>query len=162
MSVSKDVEASQRFIIRRLMSEDVDQAVVDQLNILLRQVSSTAEPLTLEFVRHLVEVTPTYVAEVGDRIVGHVNRVDTVHLAGMTSWIEDLVVDEEFRNGGIATALMQQAMKGLPIKSKHLNLTSKVTRGGAHRLYAFLGFDKRDGSDGKPATTVWRWVPSQD
>lgn len=97
-------------------------------------LSKSAAPLTLEYILHLVAVTPTYVAETDGRIVAHTNRVDTVHLAGMTSWIEDVVVDEPYRKDGIATALLQRVMKELPPKAKHLNLTSKVTRGDAHGL----------------------------
>lgn len=91
-----------------------------------------------------------YVALADGIIVGMVQRVDVHHVVRMKSWIEDFVVDQNWRGQGIASRLLEAAVAGAPAESASVNLTSKVSRPDSHRLYAKLGFKLRE------EATIWR------
>jgi ribosomal protein S18 acetylase RimI-like enzyme len=72
---------------------------------------------------------------------------------GVRAWIEDVVVDERARGRGIAAALTQAALR---LAAQHgartVDLTSRPDREAANRLYARLGFRRRE-------TNVYRYEP---
>lgn len=64
---------------------------------------------------------------------------------GMRSIVEDVVVDTEYRNKGIAKALMQSAIEiARRAGANGVSLTSNPQRVAANRLYLSLGFQKRE------------------
>jgi len=65
--------------------------------------------------------------------------------SGIRAHIEDLVVDNEMRNKGIANALMKKAMQSALMRGANgVILTSHSRRISAIRLYESLGFKKWD------------------
>jgi len=138
-------------VIERL-TEATPEAV-GQINRLLPQLSLKAKNLDLARLGQIVEMPGSmYVARVDGVIVGMVQRVDVFQPRRIKSWIEDYVVDEAFRGQGIATRLLKTAIDEAPTEAESVNLTSKLVREDAHKLYAKLGFVQRD------ETTVWRLI----
>lgn len=64
---------------------------------------------------------------------------------GVRSIVEDVVVDTDFRNKGIAKALMQSAIEiAREAGANGIALTSNPQRAAANRLYLSMGFQKRE------------------
>jgi GNAT superfamily N-acetyltransferase len=135
-----------------ILTEATPEAV-EQINHLLPQLSLKAKNLDLARLKQIVQMSgSTYVARVDGAIVGMAQRVDVYQPRRIKSWIEDYVVDEAFRGQGIATRLLRMAIDEAPPAAESVNLTSKLVREDAHKLYAKLGFVQRD------ETTVWRLI----
>ncbi len=67
-------------------------------------------------------------------------------------YIDDLVVDEKFRNKGLGTQLMQQAVDTAREKgAAYVDFTSRPRRDASNNLYEKLGFEKRE-------TNVYRLI----
>lgn len=65
--------------------------------------------------------------------------------SGLRAWIEDVVVDADYRNRGIGEALSQAAMqRAVQAGAKTVDLTSRSSREAANRLYRRLGFTLRE------------------
>jgi ribosomal protein S18 acetylase RimI-like enzyme len=70
---------------------------------------------------------------------------------GVRAWIEDVVVDREWRGRGVAEVLCREALNRASARgARTVDLTSRPTREAANRLYRRLGFVQRD-------TNVYRW-----
>lgn len=64
---------------------------------------------------------------------------------GIHAWIEDVVVDENFRNQGFAAALTTAAVQyAKDNQAKSVSLTSRPARIAANQLYQKMGFQKID------------------
>ncbi|MBI4761192.1 MAG: GNAT family N-acetyltransferase [Chloroflexota bacterium] len=64
---------------------------------------------------------------------------------GIRSIVEDVVVDTDFRNKGVAKALMRSAIEIARLAGANgVSLTSNPQRVAANRLYLSLGFQKRE------------------
>jgi ribosomal protein S18 acetylase RimI-like enzyme len=69
---------------------------------------------------------------------------------GMRAWIEDVVVDQRARGGGVGEALVREAIRIAGENgARTIDLTSNRSREAANRMYRKLGFSRRD-------TTVYR------
>jgi ribosomal protein S18 acetylase RimI-like enzyme len=61
--------------------------------------------------------------------------------SGLHAWIEDVVVDREYRRRGIGEALTLTTIRAAREMGAHsLSLTSRPARQAANRLYLRLGF----------------------
>ena len=64
---------------------------------------------------------------------------------GARAVIEDVVVDEKYRNRGIAKALMTRAIElAREAGTSNISLTSNPKREAANLLYQHMGFQKRE------------------
>jgi ribosomal protein S18 acetylase RimI-like enzyme len=71
---------------------------------------------------------------------------------GVRAWIEDVVVDETARGAGVAAALTNAALDhARRFGARTVDLTSRPEREAANRLYARLGFERRE-------TNVYRYT----
>ncbi|MCJ7622027.1 MAG: GNAT family N-acetyltransferase [Anaerolineaceae bacterium] len=62
---------------------------------------------------------------------------------GVHAWIEDVVVDTDYRGRGIGEALSRIAIEAaVGMRAKSISLTSNPSREAANRLYQRLGFVK--------------------
>jgi ribosomal protein S18 acetylase RimI-like enzyme len=71
---------------------------------------------------------------------------------GGKAWIEDVVVDENFRGQGLSKLLVLHAIEF--VKSQHiplLMLTSNPSRIAANKLYQSMGFERKE-------TNVYRMI----
>jgi ribosomal protein S18 acetylase RimI-like enzyme len=66
-------------------------------------------------------------------------------LTGVRAWIEDVVVDYEYRRKGIGEKLNQTALRrAARAGARTVDLTSRPSRESANRLYRRMGFNKRE------------------
>lgn len=71
---------------------------------------------------------------------------------GVRAWIEDVVVDEEVRGGGVGALLVRRALDlAFEAGARTVDLTSRPSREAANRLYQRLGFELRE-------TNVYRFT----
>ena len=136
---------------------EVTDELVDGLNQLLPQLSTSASPLTTAGVEELVASTATtvFIARDDDRIVGSLTLVIFPIPTGLRAWIEDVVVDGSARGAGVGEALTNAAVE--EARSRHvrsIDLTTRPSRKSANRLYARLGFELRE-------TNVYRFVVTE-
>jgi ribosomal protein S18 acetylase RimI-like enzyme len=137
--------------------EPVDVAtpeLVTSLNVLLPQLSSNAQPLSLADLETLVHSPSTtlFVARNEDDVVGTLTLVVFPIPSGERAWIEDVVVDEGARGLGVGEALTRAALDVARSNGvRTVDLTSRPSREAANALYLKLGFERRE-------TNVYRFL----
>jgi ribosomal protein S18 acetylase RimI-like enzyme len=142
------------------MSADVTIEVADRatpevlngLNRILPQLSSSAPPLTLEQLDDICVNDTVFIARDNGVIVGSLTLVIFRLPTGLRAWIEDVVVDEAARGKGVGEKLNKAAIKAtFDSGARTLDLTSRPSREAANRLYQKLGFKARE-------TNVYRFA----
>ena len=121
--------------------------LVEDLNRLLPQLSSTAAPITMEFATRLVDSPELtlFVARSDAHVVGTLTLVTFVIPTGVRAWIEDVVVDKSARGMGVGEALTSAAIsKARELGARSIELTSRPSREAANALYQKLGFVPRE------------------
>jgi ribosomal protein S18 acetylase RimI-like enzyme len=127
--------------------------LVDSLNRLVPQLSSSAAPLTLNDVASMVgsDVVTLYVARHEGRVVGTLTLAVFAIPTGWRAWIEDVVVDETARGLGVGEQLTMAAVDEARRRGvRSIDLTSRPRREAANALYQKLGFERRE-------TNVYRY-----
>jgi ribosomal protein S18 acetylase RimI-like enzyme len=133
----------------------VTDEVMASLARLLPQLSSADPPSgpTLAEMVGSPQVTLLVARDDRGAIVGTLTLAVIRQLTGVRAWIEDVVVDGPARGGGVATALVQDAIRrATGAGARTVDLTSRPEREAANRLYTNLGFERRD-------THVYRYTP---
>lgn len=119
---------------------------------LLPQLSKNAVVPSREELTKLLAEENTYlfIAEIDAKIAGMLSLVIVTIPTGRKAWIEDVVVDEQFRGRNIGGELVEFALKTAEdLDVKKVYLTSSPSRQAAHALYKKCGFETYD-------TTVFR------
>ncbi len=123
-------------------------SVVAMLNRLLKQLSTDPPQLTEKALEDILRSeTRVYVAVDDGWIVGTASLVPVQQLMGSKCWIEDVVVDAQYRGQGLGRKLMEFVIADAPVYTTSINLVSSVERGNARQLYRSLGFEQRQKSD---------------
>jgi ribosomal protein S18 acetylase RimI-like enzyme len=125
----------------------VDDALCDRVRALIPQLSSSSPPPTPDVLRQIVAdpATTLLLAKEGDRVVGMLTLAIFKVPTGVRAWIEDVVVDDESRGAGVASALVQAALEHADAQgARTVDLTSRPEREAANRLYLRLGFERRE------------------
>jgi ribosomal protein S18 acetylase RimI-like enzyme len=131
----------------------VDDDLVDAVARLIPQLSSSPVPGRRELTEIVdSEAAVLLVVRNGEGvIVGSLTLVLFRVPTGVRAWIEDVVVDEVARGGGIGEALVHAALsRATAAGARSVDLTSRPSRESANRLYQRLGFELR-------TTNVYRW-----
>jgi len=114
---------------------------------LVPQLSSSASPVTEDEIADIARSPATVLFVARDRegeIVGSLTLVLFRAPTGPRAWIEDVVVDEAQRGGGVGSALVEEALKrAKEAGARTVDLTSRPSREAANRLYVRLGFKER-------------------
>jgi ribosomal protein S18 acetylase RimI-like enzyme len=123
---------------------------------LVAQLSSSAPAPDAQRLREIVASPASRLLLARDE-AGNVVGMLTLALfpipTGVRAWIEDVVVDERARGQGIASELTQAALRmAAQHGARTVELTSRPDREAANRLYARLGFRRRE-------TNVYRYEP---
>ena len=126
---------------------------------LLAQLSASAEPPDEARLAEIVASPASRLLLARDDqglAVGMLTLVLFPIPTGIRAWIEDVVVDERARGRGVAAALTHEALRlAAAHGARTVELTSRPDREAANRLYAKLGFRRRD-------TNVYRYeLPPQ-
>ena len=125
----------------------VTDEVVDAMQRLIPQLSSSNPPPGRAELEEIVAspATTLFVARHSERIVGALTLVAFRIPTGVRTRIEDVVVDETLRGQRVGERLSEAALeaaRGLGARST--DLTSRPSREAANRLYARMGFERRE------------------
>jgi ribosomal protein S18 acetylase RimI-like enzyme len=126
---------------------DIDDEVVAAFGRLLPQLSSSAKPLTASDITALktAPAVTLLLARCEGTIAGMLTLVMFPLPTGLRAWIEDVVVDEQFRGRGAGEELSREAVRiARAAGVRTVDLTSRPSRQAAGRLYERIGFKQRD------------------
>lgn len=124
-------------------------AVLDALNDLLPQLSLSSSPqhLTEQKLLSIInsDMTHLLMAEENDRYLGSLTLVVFKIPSGTRARIEDLIVQETARGGGVGQSLVLKAMEMADaLGAEAVDLTTHPSREAANQLYKKLGFEMRE------------------
>lgn len=125
----------------------VDDAVLADVQELVRQLSTSAEVLARDALEQIVEAecTTIFVARDAGRIIGMLTLVVFTIPTGVRAWIEDVVVDDSARDQGVGSALTRWALEyAKTCGARTVDLTSRPSREAANAMYEKLGFERRE------------------
>ncbi|MDN3292539.1 GNAT family N-acetyltransferase [Streptomyces ficellus] len=125
----------------------VNDRVVEDVNRLIPQLGKDTAGCDAAHLERVIGNASNVVlaARLGPRVVGLLTLVVVVLPTGVTSRLEDVVVDREHRGRGIGLALVQEALREAKRRgAQEVDLTSRPSRVAAHRLYEKVGFVRRE------------------
>jgi len=125
----------------------VTDEVVDAMQRLIPQLSSSNPPPGRTQLEEIVAspATTLFVARHGDRIVGALTLVAFRIPTGVRTRIEDVVVDGTLRGQRVGERLSEAALEAARrLGARSTDLTSRPSREAANRLYARMGFERRE------------------
>lgn len=126
---------------------EVTSEVVEAFGRLLPQLSTSAKQLDATGLAAIVAAPAStlLIARDGGQIVGTLTLVTFPIPTGVRAWIEDVVTDEAARGKGVATALIDEAIRIAKLASaRTIDLSSRPSRASAGVLYERLGFEQRE------------------
>jgi len=126
---------------------EVSGEVVEAFARLLPQLSTSARQLDAAGLAAIVAAPAStlLIARVGGQIVGTLTLVTFPIPTGVRAWIEDVVTDESARGKGVASALIDEAIRQAKNASaRTIDLSSRPSRSAAGDLYERLGFEQRE------------------
>ncbi|KAI9267845.1 acyl-CoA N-acyltransferase [Sporodiniella umbellata] len=120
----------------------------EKLNELLALLSTELTPsVSLESIQQALSSSQTIVlgSSRNGSLVGTASVVFSYCVTGTRARIEDVAVNSGYRGMGIGTQLIKEAVQHAEkLNAKSIDLTSRIDREAANRLYKKLGFVKRD------------------
>lgn len=126
----------------------VSGELVDQIGGLVRQLSSSSQGPNAGDLEQIIgnDATTLLVAKEADgTVVGSLTLVLFRIPTGVRAWIEDVVVDERARGRGVGEALTKEALRRAAERgARTVDLTSRPAREAANRMYARIGFRRRE------------------
>ena len=123
--------------------KEATAGLVEPINRLLRQLSSSPHQFTLDSLEAIVQSANShlFIAEVDGVVAGMLTLCDYLAPTGRKMWIEDVVVDEAARGRSIGRLLVNTAIEyAKSIGPGTLMLTSRPSREAANALYRSCGF----------------------
>jgi ribosomal protein S18 acetylase RimI-like enzyme len=136
------------------VADSADAPLCAAVSVLIPQLSTSAPLPTVEQLGRIIAdpATTLLLARDDGRVVGMLTLATFALPTGTRAWVEDVVVDEASRGGGVAGALVQAALSQAEVLgARTVDLTSRPDREAANRLYVRLGFAQR-------ATNVYRFT----
>jgi ribosomal protein S18 acetylase RimI-like enzyme len=127
---------------------ETSSSVLQSINELLPQLSSSAQVISMDRLSELVESDNTIIfigTDESGQILGMLSLIVMKIPTGNKAWIEDVVVDQLARGKGMGKALMNHALeKAKELAVKSVDLTSRPSREKANMLYQSLGYQIRE------------------
>ena len=133
---------------------EVTDELVEAFRRLIPQLSSAATAPDRKQLERIARQNMLLVARSDTtEIVGTLTFVLYELPTGLRARIEDVIVDTSARGGGVGELLTLEALRlAAEAGARSVELTSAPSRGAANRLYARLGFERRE-------TNVHRYTP---
>lgn len=134
--------------------------VLDAFQRLIPQLTKYSPPPTPDALIKMIESPHTIIflaryPDHGGDIVGTATLAIFQTPTGNHGWIEDVVVDQNFRSKGIGKALTEACLqKAGEMGLREVNLSSNPSRAAANKLYQSMGFTRRE-------TNVYRYPLSK-
>ena len=127
---------------------ETSSSVLQSINALLPQLSSSAQVISMDRLSELVESDNTIIfigTDESGQILGMLSLIVMKIPTGNKAWIEDVVVDQSARGKGMGKALMNHTLeKAKELAVKSVDLTSRPSREKANMLYQSLGYQIRE------------------
>ena len=142
---SGDTEATTGIEVHQCLA--VNDELVEAMKRLIPQLSSSNPPPGRTELEEIVASPSTtlFVARNRDRIVGALTLVAFRIPTGVRTRIEDVVVDETLRGQRVGERLSEAALEAARrLGARSTDLTSRPSREAANRLYARMGFQRRE------------------
>lgn len=121
------------------------------INRLLTQLDPECTGMSEEHLRNILfsESSELYALELDGKLIGMTTLALYPCPTGWKAWIEDVVVDAQYRGKGYGKLLVNHAIDVIRKKAQtygnlSLMLTSRPSRISANQLYQQLGFEKRE------------------
>lgn len=128
-------------------AKEVRTEYIDGINNLLGQLTSSPKEMNEALLLAIVESDRThlFLAYIGNQMVGMATLAAYVIPTGTKAWVEDVVVDNNFRGKHIGKKLVNHVVEYTKKYSPcSLMLTSRPMRVAANKLYQSVGFEKRE------------------
>lgn len=128
-------------------AKEIRTEYIDGINNLLGQLTSSPKEMNEALLRAIVESNRThlFLAYIGNQMVGMATLAAYVIPTGTKAWVEDVVVDNNFRGKHIGKKLVNHVVEYTKKYSPcSLMLTSRPMRVAANKLYQSVGFEKRE------------------
>lgn len=138
-----DTDATVEIETCRVVTDELAEAMQQ----LIPQLSSSNPPPGRAELEEIVAspASTLFVARHGGRIVGSLTLVAFRIPTGVRTRIEDVVVDESLRGKRVGEMLSQAALdRARQLGARSTDLTSRPSRKAANRLYARMGFERRE------------------
>ena len=146
-------QAGEESLVVEEAREATDELVAAVAELAGELSTSAARPERSQ-VAAIVEGAATHLLVARDgngRVLGMLTLVAFPIPTGMRAWIEDVVVAPPARGRGVGAALNRHAVElAHTLGARTVDLTSRPSREAANRLYARLGFERRE-------TNVYRY-----
>lgn len=130
--------------IREIVS--FDERVVEAVDRLLDQLVSTPMTFTAEALKEMLAsaASQLFLVYVDEQEAGMLTLGHYVSPTGVKYWVEDVVVDQNFRGRALGRRLIDYAIEYVGQQGKStLMLTSKPARVAANHLYQSAGFQSK-------------------
>ncbi|MEK7583522.1 MAG: GNAT family N-acetyltransferase [Patescibacteria group bacterium] len=127
--------------------KNVTTKVLDEINLLIPQLSSSAKLLTYARLLDMVknERTTTLVIKDGQKIIGMGMVVIYDVPTEKRAWLEEIMVDEAYRGQGLGERLSKELIEiARHQRVNRVYLSSGLHREAANKLYQKLGFEKKE------------------
>ena len=127
--------------------ENVTTKALEELNVLIPQVSRNGKALTYAYLVEMLKDNNAmlFLVKDGGKIIGMGTLVFYHTINGKRGDFEHIVIDENYRGQGLGEKLCKKLIEvAKEQKLGQLSLTSNNDRVAAHKLYQKLGFEKRD------------------
>ncbi|MBT8210045.1 MAG: GNAT family N-acetyltransferase [Eudoraea sp.] len=131
--------------IRILQGSDVTTEMERQISLLMDQLNPQLKPRGLS--ETITDANNLYIlcALEGDEVLGMASLAIYQVLSGKKGWIEDVVVDQNYRRKGVARILTEELIRlGRELGLDQLLLYTGAHRTAAHQLYEACGFIRKN------------------
>lgn len=123
------------------------QEMLDQINVLLRQLSVRVPACTLELLKDIVasDTLELWVVRDEETLLGMGELAIVLKPEGVIAQIEDVVVDEKHRGKGIGNMISEKLIERARARNARvIQLSSRPARIAANALYTKLGFKSHE------------------
>ncbi len=126
----------------------IDDHLAKTIKDLFPQLTTFRKPPEKEDLKEIIATDSTILLiltkdKAGLEIIGTLSIAFYKTPSGHHAWVEDVIVDKQFRGKGLGKALMNKALElARERKAYSVNLTSMPERLAANKLYQKLGFKK--------------------
>lgn len=127
---------------------EIDEKTVKSFQYFIPELTNEKDRIpTKKDLENVVSSPNTYllIAKAEDNIIGTLTLVFYWVPSGIKTWIEDVIVSDNARGKGVATALMWHALNlARENGAEKVDLSSRPWRNAANNLYLKMGFEERD------------------
>ncbi len=126
----------------------IDDQLVKVFQKLFPQLTTSRTPPEKKDLMEIIATDSTILLiltkdKAGLEIIGTLSIAFYKTPSGHHAWVEDVIVDKQFRGKGLGKALMNKALDlARERKASYVNLTSMPARLAANKLYQKIGFKK--------------------